>query len=160
MNVPSFQLQKCSALKLTEDSPVDPGIIDGLTWLKSAVANDWDDLDERVERDIVLQKQEEAETKARKKAEREAKKAKRLKEEAEAEAAAAAAAAGVGEVVPLQQAGSSGVLKSHDVNQPAQEGVMIKEAGAGSMGALTPGGILSQTWNPISVTLTHLASRI
>jgi len=61
------------------------------------------------------------------------------------EAAAAAAAGGdAGVGLPLQvasPASSAGVLKAHDVNQPASEGeAMIKDPGMGSMGALTPGG--------------------
>lgn len=76
----SWHLQKCTALRTAEDEAVDSGITDGLAWLSKAVANDFGNLDSRVERDIILQKKLETEANEKRKAERKARKEQRERE--------------------------------------------------------------------------------
>jgi len=81
----SWHLQKCVALRTSEEQKVDSGITDGIAWLSKAVSNDFGKLDSRVEQDIILQKQLEKEANDKRKAERKARKEQREREAAAAE---------------------------------------------------------------------------
>jgi len=85
LSAKKWQMQGCVALRTSDSVPVDSGVTSGFRWLADAVAAEYEALDDRVERDIVLQKEREKEEAAKRREER-----VRRREEREAREAAEA----------------------------------------------------------------------